>query len=177
MAGLVIPNVLKDANVYINGVDFLGKGEVKLPDVEQVTVEHQAMGISGKVELPLPGMVSKMEGSIKFKSFNEDAMKVVYNSGTAFHISVFASVQAYDPSTGVMDEFQVKAVLRAFFKKVSMPDIKQAQDEGAEVSYSANYYKLTVNGEDVVEVDPINYIYQVGGVDLLEKTRANLGMK
>jgi len=176
MPGLNMPNVLKDANVYIDGSDFLGKAEVKLPKVTHVTVEHQAMNISGKVEFPLPGIVEKLEGNIKFKSYNEEALKRLYYVSQAQQIDVYASVQKYNAQTGVMEEFPVKAVIKAFFKEVDHPEFKQAQEEAAEISYSAVYYKLVVNGEDVVEVDPINYVYKVAGQDLLETTKTNLGM-
>lgn len=38
------------------------------------------------------------------------------------------------------------------------------------------YFKLVVDGEEVLEIDPMNYIYKVNGQNLLEQTRANLGM-
>ncbi|OZO65940.1 phage major tail tube protein, partial [Escherichia coli] len=38
------------------------------------------------------------------------------------------------------------------------------------------YYKLTINGEEIIEVDVLNMIYKVGGVDMMEKHRANIGL-
>ncbi len=177
MGALNLPNVLKDANVYIDGADFLGKAEIELPKVAQEIVEHEGMGVSGKVEFPLPGITDKMEGKIKFNSFNGDALKRFYYASQAQQIDAWGSVQSYNKQSGTMDEFPVRVTIRGFFKEVDLPPFKKAQKDGPEVSYSAVYYKLVVNGEEVVEIDPLNYIYKVGGVDLLEKTRANLGMK
>lgn len=170
------PNILKDANVYVEGSDFLGKAEIELPKVAQQTVEHSAMGISGKLELPAVGHTEKLEGKFKFSSFDAEALKVLYDSSKAHHIDVRASVQRYDPQTGAMGEFPVQVVMRAFVKEADLPAFKQAQGEGPEFSYSATYFKLVVDGEEVLEIDPVSYIYKVNGRNLLEQTRANLGL-
>jgi len=170
-------NVLKDANFYIEGQDYLGKGEIKLPKVTHKTVEHDAMGISGAVEIPLPGITDKLEGNIKFKSYDKNALKRIYNAQQAQQIEVYGSVQRYNPQNGIIEEIPVKATIKAFFKEIDTPEFKKAQNEGAECAYSAIYYKLVVDGEEVVEIDKFNYIYRVDGEDLLETTRANLGMK
>ncbi len=176
MAGVKKPNILKDANVYIEGKDFLGKAEIELPKVAQQTVEHSGMGISGKLELPVVGHTEKLEGKLKFTSFDSEALKVLYDSSKAHHLDVRGSVQRYNPQTGAMEEFPVQVVMRAFVKEADLPTFKQAQGEGPEFSYSAVYFKLVVDGEEVIELDPMNYIYKVNGQNLLEQTRANLGM-
>ena len=36
--------------------------------------------------------------------------------------------------------------------------------------------KKTIDGKDIYEIDIPNYIYKVNGVDLLAKTKKNLGL-
>ena len=177
MAGVKIPNVLKDANVYLAGKSYLGKAEIELPKVTQQTVEHQAMGISGKVEIPLTGVVEKMEATLKFRSFDSEALKKLYDPSEAHSLVAYGTVQRFDPQNARMEEFQVKAEMLVMVKETGMPSFKQAQEEGPEISVSVFHYKLTVDGEEVVEVDPFNYRYVVAGKDLLERSRANLGLQ
>ena len=172
-----LPNVLKDANVYIDGQDFLGKGEIEIPKVAHKAVEYQTMGMSGSVELPLPGITEKMEGKIKFKSYDKNAAKRLYDGSIAFQVEAWGSVQEYNSATARMDEFPAKVVMRAFFKEVDLSPWKQGQEEAGEATYSAVYFKLEINGEEVVEIDPFAYIYKVNGKDLLEQTKANIGLK
>ncbi|RUM89256.1 MAG: phage major tail tube protein [Thermodesulfatator sp.] len=170
------PVVLKDVNVYVEDEDFLGKGEIELPKITQVVVEHTAMGISGKVEVPLPGIVEKMEGKLKFSSFDPEALKRLYDASEAQRLDVRGSVERYNPATGRMEEVPVRIVMRAFMKEGAHPTFKQAQNEGPEFTFSAVYWKEEWDGETVLEVDPFAYIYRVNGRDLLVQTRANLGL-
>ncbi|MFN4149235.1 MAG: phage major tail tube protein [Rhodocyclaceae bacterium] len=39
----------------------------------------------------------------------------------------------------------------------------------------AYYMKLTVDGQDVTEIDVLENIYKAGGVDLLAQYKANIG--
>lgn len=170
------PVVLKDVNVYVEDEDFLGKGEMELPKIAQMTVEHHAMGVSGKVEVPLPGLVEKMEGKLKFTSFDPKALQRLYDANVAHRVEVRGSVAQYDPASGGLKEIPVRIVMRAFMKEGAHPTFKQAQNEGPEFTYSAVYWKEEWAGEPVLEVDPFAYIYRVKGKDLLAETRANLGM-
>jgi len=38
------------------------------------------------------------------------------------------------------------------------------------------YYKVTVDGEELVEIDLINMIWKVGGEDLMEEHRKAIGL-
>ncbi|MGZ0606261.1 phage major tail tube protein [Citrobacter freundii] len=35
---------------------------------------------------------------------------------------------------------------------------------------------MTINSEEIIEIDVLNMIYKVAGVDVLEKHRANIGL-
>ena len=171
-----VPNLLKDVNVYVEGADWLGKAELELPEITQQTEEHSSMSLSGKVELPNVGHVEKMEGTIKFSSYDPAAMKKLYDPKTAHSVDVRASLQRYDTGTGAMEEIPLKVVMKAFFKSRSMPSWQETVNEGPEFTYSAVYYKEEADGEEVLEVDPFNKIYKVNGEDILETERSNLGM-
>lgn len=44
------------------------------------------------------------------------------------------------------------------------------------VQLALSYYKMTMDGEDLVEIDAKNLIRQIGGEDQLASVRAALGM-
>jgi P2 family phage contractile tail tube protein len=43
-------------------------------------------------------------------------------------------------------------------------------------AYSLRYFKLTVGGRELVEVDKVNMIRRISGVDQLETIRAAIGV-
>ncbi len=171
-----IPNILNDANIYVDGANWLGKAEVTLPEIAQEMKDYKAFGISGTVEVPIKGHVGKMEGTIKFKSMTADAANILYDPSHAPMLDVRAAIQKYDPATGSMQTYPVKVTLRAFFKKVKLIDFKQASDADNEISYTAHYFKLEIDGKEIVEIDQFNYIYKVNGKDIMADVRSAIGV-
>ena len=53
---------------------------------------------------------------------------------------------------------------------------KAEYDNTGITTVSVQYYKLEIDGEEIVEIDVINNIYKVGGEDLLAERRQNLGL-
>jgi P2 family phage contractile tail tube protein len=169
------PNVLNDANIYVDGADWLGKAEVSLPEIAQKVIEYSAFGVSGNVELPVSGHVDKMEGSIKFKSMTKDAANVLYDPSYAPLLDARAAIQKYDASSGEMKTYPIKVTMRAFFKKGKLTDFKQASDTDSEADYAAHYFKLEIDGEEILEIDQFNYIYRVNGKDILADIKSTIG--
>ncbi|HDL6948083.1 TPA: phage major tail tube protein, partial [Yersinia enterocolitica] len=52
---------------------------------------------------------------------------------------------------------------------------KQGEDTETKVSTQCTYYKLTIDGKVVMEIDVVNLIEMVNGVDLLEAQRKAIG--
>jgi P2 family phage contractile tail tube protein len=75
--------------------------------------------------------------------------------------------------TGDMDA--VEAICRGRHAEVDMGGAKSGDDTEFKVKSSLSYYKLSVNGTTLVEIDMINMIYKVNGVDRLEQHRRNIG--
>ncbi|MBI4691697.1 MAG: phage major tail tube protein [Nitrospirae bacterium] len=74
-----IPNILNDANVYVDGANWLGKAEVKLPDIKSKMQGYRAFGFAGETDMPVMGHVDKLDGSIKFKVFVKEAASILFN--------------------------------------------------------------------------------------------------
>lgn len=170
------PNILNDANIYVDGKNWLGKAEVTLPEISHKVVDMSVMGVAGGMEVPLVGHIDKLSGSIKFKSVDKEALKVFFNSAYSPLLDIRAAIQKYDTVTGQMTTFPVKVTIRGFFKKVKLLGFKQGSDETSDVDYEAHYLKIEVDGEEILEIDKFNYIYRVAGRDLLAEVRSTLGM-
>ncbi len=170
------PNVLNDANIYVDGENWLGKAEVTIPEITHKVVEMNVMGIAGGMDVPLVGHIDKLSGSIKFKSVDSEALKVLFNSSYAPILDIRGAMQKYDSEEGTISTFPIKVTIRGFFKKVKLLGFKQGSDETTDVDYEANYLKIEVDDEEIVEIDKFNYIYRVDGEDLLAEVRETLGM-
>ena len=70
----------------------------------------------------------------------------------------------------------VEVVVRGRHSEVDPGSSKPGDDTAFKVVTEISYYKLTVNGEDVIEIDIMNMVEKINGVDLLAKQRAAIGM-
>ena len=169
-----IPTKLKDVNFYVDGNDWMGKGEIKLPDISHKTQDVSPMGIAGTISLPNVGDMEALKGEIKLVTFWKDAVDSL-NPKQARMIDVRGVVQQLNPQTGLMEDKSIIVKMRAFFYKVAPGNWKPGEGDQPSLEYSAVYMKITIDGQDVFEYDPFAYKLIVNGQDLLADTRAALG--
>jgi P2 family phage contractile tail tube protein len=164
---------ITNANVYIDGNSFLGKTEeIKLPDVTTTMVEHKALGLMGKFEIP--SGLDKLEATIKWNSLYADVLKKAANPSKAVQLQCRASQETYTGG-GRTEEVPVVAFIAGTFKKFPMGGFKQHENVEAETAISVTYLRLNVAGVDILEIDVLANIYKVDGEDLMADYRSNIG--
>jgi P2 family phage contractile tail tube protein len=57
-----------------------------------------------------------------------------------------------------------------------MGTAKTKEDSDFKVTTAASYYKLSINGQDLIEMDFINMVERINGVDLLAALRKAIGL-
>ncbi|EFA5034316.1 hypothetical protein C2D46_00950 [Escherichia coli] len=83
-----------------------------------------------------------------------------------------ASIQRDD--TGEVQA--VELVVRGRHKEIDSGELKTGESNATKVSSTNSYAKLTINGEVLYEVDTINMVEIVDGVDLMEAHRRAIGL-
>ncbi len=166
-------NKLYNANVYVNGNSFLGRAEeVTLPKVQAKMVEHKALGMVGVLETPAG--IEKMEAKIKWSSLYPEVLGAMANPYRTIQIQVRASLENYD-SSGKNSEVPVVAYMTAQFKNFPGIGFKHQDNAELETDMAVSYYKLSVDGDDYIEVDVFANIWKVKGEDILEEYKSNIG--
>lgn len=164
---------ITNANCYMGGNSFLGKiEEMKLPEVVTTMVEHKALGLVGKFELP--SGLDKMEATQKWNSLYPDVVLKAANPFQAVELQCRSSQETYT-GQGRTAQVPVIVFLTGTFKKFPLGTYKQHDNVEAETTMNVTYCKLVVDGKDIVEIDVLSNIYKVQGVDLLATYRQNIG--
>lgn len=166
---------LENANVYdaVLG-SLLGRAsEVELPSITAIMSDHEALGMNAKLELPTG--IDKLEAKIRWNSQYPDAVKRYGSVYDSVQLQVRSSSAIYEGGSRT-EEQPVVVFLRGTPKMVAGGTFKQNAFEGAETDLNVTYFRLRINGEDLVEIDALNNIYKVAGVDKLAQYRANLGI-
>jgi P2 family phage contractile tail tube protein len=168
----IIINKLTNVNVYLNGTSFMGRAEeVDIPEPSYKMSEHKALGLNGTFELPT-GM-DKMEARIKFSApLDRDIMQATGNPYKSVQIMVRGNKQRFTAG-GVSEDIPVVYVMNGFPKKFPGPKFKQHENAETEQTFSILSLKLTVNGENLYEVDVLNNVLKIAGEDALVNFRNN----
>ena len=166
-------NRIVNANIYIEGVNLLGRAEeIKLPDITAIMNEHKALGMIGKMELP--SGFDKLEGEIKWNSLYEEVAKYMANPFKALQLQCRSNIEIYG-SGGRIEEVPLTTFLTAMFKKNPLGSFKQHDNAEFTSTFSATYIKQVIKGKEVLELDYMANIFKVNGEDLLATYRDHIG--
>lgn len=172
MANISI-NRVTNANIYMDGVSFLGRAEsIDLPETLYKFTEHKALGMVGTSEF-FAG-IDKFEGTIKWNSFYPEVMMKVGNPVKTIQLQCRSSLETYN-SMGRIAEVPVVTFLTVAFKTLPAGKFKQHDNVELDSKFTAYYLKQTLAGVEVVEIDVLANIARINGVDILAQYRANIG--
>jgi P2 family phage contractile tail tube protein len=163
-----------NANVYIDGTNnLLGRaGEVTLPDIAVATEEHMALGMIGKVLLPTG--LEAMEAKIKWSGFYADQLKTGADPFTAHKLQLRANVQTFG-AAGLTAEKPLVILMTCRWKKSPLGVFGAQKATEYEEELTVTYVKVTLDGEELVEIDVLENVWKVGGKDIVAAYRKNLG--
>lgn len=171
---MAMPRKLKNLNLFNNGNSYLGVVKsVTLPPLGRKMESYRGGGMNGSVKADL--------------GFSDDGIQFEWKTGGLDLIALrqFGSVNA----SGIMLRFSgafqqddtgevstVEVVVRGRHETIEMGDASPGEDTEHSITTTCSYYKLTVDNEDIIEIDLLNFIEKVNGVDMLEKQRNAIGI-
>lgn len=169
----VIPEVLNHFNVYNDSAKkLIGiSGELELPEMEAITDTIEGSGVLGEIEDPVTGQFSSMKMKIPFSVLYEDMFSIM-NTTKPPQLTLRASMQCMDPSTGETGYYPVKIVVRGKASTSNMGKVVKGKKMEPEVELEILYIKIQINNKTVLELDKLNFKYVLNGVDMLAKIRS-----
>lgn len=170
---MALPKKVKNFNAFIDGVGYIGRvPEMTLPKLMRKMEEYRGAGMNGPVETD-QGM-EKMEGDITLAEYSRELLNqfgVTTVDGIPLRFRGAAISDAGDSSTDA-----IEIVMRGRFKEIDWGTSKPGDPTAMKLAYTLSYFKYTLNGEDLMEIDMLNLIETVGGVDRLAEQRDALGI-
>ncbi len=165
------PLKFKNMNLFVDGYGLAGRAkEIELPKVNPKLEEHRAGGMDAPVEYDMG--LEKLEGSFTLAEYTAGVLirfGLVSGNSTAVTMRGFAEDERGNTQT-------IVAQMRGRLKEQDAGSWKPGEDAELKGSISCEYYKLTINGLPIYEIDVPNMVRKIGGVDQLAKQRAALGM-
>ncbi|ODN41547.1 phage major tail tube protein [Piscirickettsia litoralis] len=162
-----LPKVLKNFHLFLDGESWAGLAtEVTLPSFEINTEDHRAGGMDSSVPIDL-GM-EKMEAAFTLNEFVPKTFKMFGKWDTLLRFKGTLS--------GPNGAQSMEVVMRGLIKKVDPGSIKSGEVSELKGDITLTYCKVSINNEDLIEVDVLNMIRKIDGVDQLEEQRNHLGL-
>ena len=165
-----IPKVLKNFNLFVDGVGYAGLvEELTLPKLALKLEDYRNGGMDAPTDLDM-GM-EKLECDFTLSEYEPDVMGF-------FGLTEDAQVQlvfrgGLDGENGVTP---VVVNVTGAWKDLDMGSWKAGEKTPLKVSISLRYYKLKIDGNALVEVDVLNMKRVINGNDQLKDMRKAIGM-
>lgn len=169
---MALPSILKAFNVFYNGDSYLGEvSEIQLPKLSRKVEEYRSSGMTAPVVIDMGS--DKLEISHTYSGFMRDILAdwgVTAVGGVMLRFA--GSYEADDTGTSTA----VEIVVRGRHKELDMGKAKAGDKTEFKVLTSVSYYKVIVDGVTLIEMDPLNCVEIVDGVDRTAERRLALGI-
>jgi len=169
---MALPKKLKYLNLFNDGNSYLGLvSSLTLPKLTRKLQNYRGGGMSGSVavDFGLDDDALTLEWSI---GGLDELVLQQWGSTSDIPLRFAGSLQRDD--TG--DVSAVEVMMRGRHKEFDFGEYKQGEDTETKVATQCTYFKLTIDGKELIEIDTVNMVEVVNGVDRLAEHRTALGL-
>jgi P2 family phage contractile tail tube protein len=166
----MLPKILKNFNAFVDGKGFAGRiDEIQLPKLTIKTEEFRAGGMDVPVQIDL-GM-EKLEAELTFAEYDADLFRLFgISDGNGIAFTLRGGMQ------GTSETESVVINLRGIIKELDAGSWKPGDKTSLKCQIAANYYKLTIDNRELIEVDAENMVRKINGTDQLSSLRSAIGV-
>jgi P2 family phage contractile tail tube protein len=163
---------LKQMMMFNDGNAFIGETvSITPPKLTRKFEEYRAGGMNRPVSIDMGG--EKLEMEATYGGFMRDIMVQQGMLGLGDVQQRFVG-SFQDDSTSLVSSVEI--VTRGRHEEIDMGEWKPGEDSEFKVKSQLSYYKLTLDGTVLIEIDIINMVEFVNGIDLMAPHRAVLGL-
>ena len=161
-----IPEKINDLNTYLDGNKMIGvAASVTLPEVKMKTSTVSGAGINGEIDSPTIGQFESMEQEIDFNVLYSSAMDML-SPLSVVNLTLRAAQQVYDKTGGYAFK-GLRVVEMGRVKTFNPGKVEKGEGMEAKVTLELTYLLVENDGSPLLEVDKLNGVYKVNGVDML----------
>ncbi|MEH0832316.1 phage major tail tube protein [Pectobacterium cacticida] len=172
---MALPRKLKMMNLFNDGMSYMGVATaVTLPKLTRKLENYRGGGMNGTapIDFGLDDDALSMEWTMG--GFADETLLAQYAAPGADAVLLRFTGSYQRDDTGEI--VAVDVVMRGRHKEIDGGESKQGEDTETKISTQCTYYKLTIDGKELIEIDTLNMIERVNGVDRLEQHRRAIGL-
>lgn len=164
-------DVRKNSSLFVDGRGYAGNvEELNPPKLSLKTEDFRAGGMNGTVKLGM-GMEA-MDADFSLKQYSRDVLAHFgLAAGQTLPLTIREALVSLDGTTTA-----VVHTMRGTVTEMDQGTLKPGESAALKVSLNLSYYKLQHGSTVVQEIDVVNMVHIVNGVDQLAELRAALGI-
>lgn len=171
---MALPSKLKHMGLFNDGISYIGQVKtVTLPPLARKLESYRGGGMNGPVKIDF-GM-------------SDDGIQLEWTLGgieltviRQFGITTASGVQLRFAGSYQQDDtgevVAVEIVVRGRHEEINLGDAEPGEDTEVSVVTTCTYYKLVIAGNTEIEIDLLNFVEIVNGVDRLAEHRKAIGL-
>lgn len=165
-------DILKNFNLFVDGRGFAGNvDEVQAPALNITEEDFRAGGMDAPIGIDM-GM-EKLELSFTLPKFDPDTMaQFGLGEGTETQVTLRGAIESFGQANATPVVINARGKIRGFEPSAWQPGAKATHA----YTMTLSFYRYTQGGRIVHEIDVINMVRRIGGVDRLASQRAALGI-
>ena len=159
---------------YLDGTPMDGHAtSVTVETIEFNKSEENRLGLIGtpKVFMKFDPIIV----SITWRSLMQEWAEITANPLNAYLLQLRGNISEDDASGNISDVPTVIEIT-GISDSHSMMDVEREDGSEFETSFSCTKLVQTIDGAPIIDFDLYSYQYSVGGTDLMEAKKANLGI-
>lgn len=145
---------------------------VARPNVELLTDTIKGAGILGEIDLPTFGQIGSMTYEVTLRRTNPRA--VALSSPGMHELEVRWVTDIINSATGKAGTCANKDIVKGIYKKTDGGSLENNTAQETTIGFEIVYFKHIQDGRTTVEIDKLNNVFAVDGVDYLSGIRAGL---
>lgn len=170
-----IPERLTAFRVFLDGTnDLKGTADIDLPSFENMKDTVKGAGIAGEYESPTLGHFGSSKLTLNWRTVEKNLLAIMKQQSQRFDCR--GAFQDYDAGAGEYRIRQVRVVVQGPPTTIKPGKFEVGATTGGTTEIEALYIKMSIDGKTVVEIDKLNFVCVIDGVDYMADIRAALGL-
>ena len=145
---------------------------VTQPNLELLTDTISGAGINGEIDMPTYAQLGSMTYELGLRRTNPRAVALL-SPGT-HELETRWVTDTIDTSTGAASVSANKEIVKGFAKSLEGGTLENNAGQEANLVLEVSFYKYIQDGETLIEIDKLNNVFLVNGVDYGQAVRDNL---
>ncbi|HEY4544877.1 MAG TPA: phage major tail tube protein [Pedomonas sp.] len=169
---MALPRILTDMMLYNEGQSFMGEvSSIVLPKLVRKTEDWRGGGMFAPVKLDMG-----MEGLEMEATFGGPMRDILRQFGVTGIAGVYQRFVGFYQQQDTGGQDAVEVIVRGRHDEIDRGEAKPGEAGEFKVKSSLVYYKEVWNGRTEIEIDVMNMVQIINGVDLMAARRTALGL-